>query len=128
MATKRKQTPIMVSETAHSRAKHLAEELSIKMGRPITFRDVIDRALDCLKDAHGIGAWLSPQQSWEIMQERVMRSTAAAVTSVVHHYEPGARVRVEFNPVAETLTIEVNGKPFMVKSVDKETAMDSVKN
>ena len=128
MATKRKKTPIMVSATAHNRAKHLAEELSLKMGRFVTLKEIVDRALEALGDAHSIGAWLNPQQSWALMQERVEMSMTAVITSVVRHYEPGARVRVEFNPVAETLTIEVNGKPFMVKSVDKETAMDSVKN
>ena len=128
MAKRLKEVQVAVSVEAHARAKDLADRLSAKIHRPVTLREIFDRATECLSDAQKGSAWLNPREAWAAMQERVEMSMAAVVVAVIHKYEPGARVRMGFDNVREELSIEVDGEPFVVKSVDKESAMDAVRN
>ena len=119
-----RQMPVMVATDTHSKIKALASRLTAKNRRQVTIREVMDRAVTCLEDANAGGAWLSPQESWELMRERVQRSITATVIQVMRHYQPEVKhVRVGFNPVAEEMTIEIDGDPgFMVRTVDKQSA------
>ena len=124
------QMPVMVAPSTHAKVKDMAERLSLKVGRPVPIKEVIDRAITCLEDANAGGAWLSPVESWDVMRDRVQRSITAVATSVIRRFMPDVtHVRCGFDPVKEEMIVEIDGDPgFMVKTQDQQTAMRKVQN
>lgn len=113
---------VAVPISTHIKATAIKKKLRAKLEYSVTFREVFSMAIDCLDDAQKGGAWLNPASSWALMQDRVESSTAAVIVAMVHRYQPGASVRMGFDRVREEINIEVDGTPFVIKSVDKSHA------
>ena len=55
---------------AYDKAAVLRLELVQMLNQRVTLGQVVDRALDCLDDAHRRGAWLSPREAAPILDQR----------------------------------------------------------
>ena len=108
MAKRTRQSPIMVSEATHTKAKALANELSSKIGLTVSLGEVVDRALECLKDAHGKGAWLSPREAGPVMEDRLRENILSVVVQVVKAIAPDARPVVSFREGENELNLKWN--------------------
>ena len=61
---------IRMPKGVHTRLEAMRAVLREMTGRPITQGEVVQRALDCLTDAHAGNAWLSGTEAGKVFEER----------------------------------------------------------
>ena len=84
--------------------------LSEITGRNISRADVIDRALDCLLDAHTRGAWLSPQEAGPVFEDRHRREIVSVLVQFIGRSMPGRQLTgVSFNAANSTCDVHLDG-------------------
>ena len=72
---------IRLSGPIHTRLEAMRAVLREMTGRPVTQAETVERAIDCLTDAHAGKAWLSGAESGRVMEERHQQQ----ITAVVGH-------------------------------------------
>ena len=83
------------------RAGKLRDELAEKSGRRVTLSDTVERALDCLEDAHRRGAWLSPAEASPVLEDRMRREIVSVLHQFIARWKPDVVVHgVTFKPSA----------------------------
>ena len=84
MKPKRTQHMVSVKKDTLDRLKVARHELRAKSGRSdVTLGDTVERAINCLEDAHGGRAWLSPAEMGPLMAERFQNHLAAVVAQLI---------------------------------------------
>ena len=90
------------------KATALRDEITEKSGRKITISDTVARALDCLKDAHAQGAWLSPQEAAPVLEQRHRDQVVSVVAQLLARIAPERPLRgVAFDTEHDTLIVHM---------------------
>ncbi len=77
----------------------LGRRLPVQRVLKVAISDTIDRALDCLEDAHSRGAWLSPKEAAPVLEERLRKEVISVLTQFVARTMPDRLLRgVTFQP------------------------------
>lgn len=83
------------------KATRLKEALAATSGRRVTITDTVDRALDCLADAHSRGAWLSPEEAAPLLEERLRKEVVSVLAQFIARAMPDRNLAgVTFKPAA----------------------------
>lgn len=102
--TNRKQVSLRIE--AWQKAATLRDALAEKTGRNVTITDTIDRALECLADAHARGAWLSPKEAAPLLEQRLMDQIASVLAQFVARAMPDKTLAgVKFHPTRRTAVV-----------------------
>ena len=81
-------------------------------GRPISQGETVERALQCLTDAHGRNAWLSGEEAGRIMEARHQQQITAVVGQLLARVRPDLELDgVGFDPVNGQAHIVIRGGP-----------------
>ena len=81
-------------------------------GRPISQGETVERALQCLTDAHGRNAWLSGEEAGRIMEARHQQQITAVVGQLLARVRPDLELDgVGFDPVNGQAHIVIRGEP-----------------
>ena len=90
---------ISLRTSVWKKASQLRDALASVSGRKVAISDTIDRALDCLEDAHSRGAWLSPKEAGPVLEERLRKEVISVLTQFVARTMPDRLLRgVTFQP------------------------------
>ena len=84
---------IAVRSSTYQQIEIARDELAKKINRGVTIGDVVDRAIDCLRDAHGRGAWLSPREAAPVMEQRHEGVIASVLAQFVARSMPDKQLR-----------------------------------
>lgn len=89
-------------------ASDLRDQLAEKSGRKVTITDTIERALQCLEDAHNRGAWLSPREAAPVMEDRHRRAIMSVVAQLIGRVVPSKRLnKITFSPSTDMLIVHL---------------------
>ena len=95
----------------HGKLEAMRAVLRTMTGRPITQAETLERALQCLADSHGRGAWLTGVEAGRVMEERHQKQLTAAVGQVLAAYRPDLTLRgIGFDPANGRAYIDVEGQ------------------
>ena len=88
------------------KATALRDAITEKSGRKITISDTVARALDCLKDAHARGAWLSPSEAAPVLEQRHRDQVASVLAQFIARACPEKMLRgIAFDSANEMMTV-----------------------
>jgi len=105
---KRKQVSLRIE--AWQKAAALRDALAETTGRRVTITDTIDRALDCLADAHKRGAWLSPKEAGPVLEQRLRDQIASVLAQFVARALPSKHLYgITFHPNRRVVTVILEG-------------------
>ena len=112
--TQRKRRLVSIPDRTVQALERLHQDLKAKSGRPLTFGDVIERALECLDDAHKRGAWLSPREAASVLEQRHRDQVVSVVAQLLARIAPERTLQgIAFDPGRDTLVVELAGsEPF----------------
>ena len=81
-------------------------------GRHVTQGEAVGRALECLTDAHGRGAWLSGAEAGRALEERHQEQVTAVVGQLLAAVRPDLTLDgVGFNAATGQAHIAIRGEP-----------------
>ena len=101
---------ISVTESTYAKVEDMRAVLAELSGRSVARSDVVDRALDCLADANGRGAWLSPAEAGPVYDDRHKREIVSVLGQFIARTMPGVALKgVAFDPVNQICTVELDG-------------------
>ena len=116
MAKKQQRNRRMVSipDRTFAQLERIHQEIETKAGRPITFGGVIERALECLADAHSRGAWLSPKEAAPVLEQRHRDQVVSVVAQLLARFAPERRLQgIAFDTEHDTLVVNMaDADPF----------------
>ena len=97
---------VSVRTVDFEKATALRDAITEKSGRKITISDTVARALDCLKDAHARGAWLSPSEAAPVLEQRHRDQVASVLAQFIARACPEKRLKgIAFDPANEMMTV-----------------------
>ena len=111
------------------KAAQLRDSLVEKTGRKVTITDTIERALECLEDAHRRGAWLSPKEAAPVMEQRMRNKIVSVLAQFVARAMPDRRlVKIVVYPPGDALDVVLEAKdrgeetfPLLVSATEAYT-------
>ena len=81
-------------------------------GRAISKGETVERALECLTDAHSRGAWLSGAEAATVFEERHQTQVTAVVGQLLAAVRPDLELDgVGFDPVNGRAHVIIRGEP-----------------
>ena len=69
----------------YNKIEEVQRDLAKMLNRRITKGDVMQRAVECLDDAHNRGAWLSPREAAPVLEERHERDIVNVLGQFATH-------------------------------------------
>lgn len=84
---------ISIRTSVWMKALKIRDALTEISGRRVTIADTVDRALDCLQDAHTRGAWLTPKEAAPVLEERLRREVVSVLTQFIARTMPDRILR-----------------------------------
>ena len=123
MAAQPNRKQVSVRLATWRKAQKLRTELADKSGREVTLSDTIDRALQCLDDAHNSGAWLSPSEAGPVLNQRHLDGIASVLAQFCAHYLPdrtleGIVVDKERRTIAVVFEQDDNPRPLLYPPIE----------
>lgn len=108
MAKQQTRKQISVRVPTWRKAQQLRSELAETSGREVTMTDVLDRALQCLSDAHAGQAWLSAPEAAVVFEERHRQGIASALVQFAARVAPEKVVRaIRFLPSEQRMEVDL---------------------
>ena len=97
---------IAVNVRDHERATALRDALAEKSGRKVSISNTVGRALECLEDAIGRGAWLSPSEAAPVLEQRHRDQVVSVVAQLLARIAPERSLQgVAFDTEHNTLIV-----------------------
>ena len=114
---------IRLSGPIHTRLEAMRAVLREMTGRPVTQAETVERAIACLTDAHGRGAWLSGAESGRVMEERHQQQVTAVVGHLLAAVRPDLALDgVGFDAVNGQAHIVIRGEQTITLAAASLTA------
>ena len=104
---------VSIRTVAWEKAAVLRDELAEKSGRRVTLSDTVERAFECLEDAHSRGAWLSPREAEPVLATRLRKEIVSVLKQLIAWMPDVILEGVTFRPSpiprgGEILTLHLN--------------------
>ena len=97
--------------TTHTRLEAMRAVLREMTGRPITQAETVERALQCLTDAHAGNAWLNGAEAGKVFEERHQQQVLRIVGNLLARVRPDLELDgVGFNPITGQAHIVIRGE------------------
>ena len=96
-------------------AGELRDALAARSGRRVSLSETVERGLECLRDSHVRGAWLTPQEAAPVMEARMRAEIVSAIKQFLGRWSPETVLHgVGFAPSkipggGGTLTVHLEG-------------------
>ena len=96
----------------HTRLEAMRAALREMTGRHVTQGEAVGRALECLTDAHGRGAWLSGAEAGRALEERHQQQVTLIVRQLLAQVRPDLELDgVGFDAINGQAHIVIRGEP-----------------
>ena len=95
----------------YEEARQIRDEIEQKLRRKVTMGDAILRGIECLRDAHYRGAWLSPPEAAPVLQQRINDAVARTLGQFIIQAMPETRlISLKVDSDTEIMTVAMEGK------------------
>ncbi len=95
----------------YEEARQIRDEIEQKLRRKVTMGDAILRGIECLRDAHYRGAWLSPLEAAPVLKQRINDAVARTLGQFIIQAMPEAQlISLNIDPDTEVMTVAMEGK------------------
>ena len=113
---------VSLRQSTYDKVESCRMVLSDFTERNISRADVIDRALDCLLDAHTKGAWLSPKEAAPVLEDRHRREIVSVLGQFIGRIMPDRQLTsVNFDAVNSICVVQLDGDeqpmPLLVQGI-----------
>ena len=114
---------VRLSQPTHTRLEAMRAVLRAMTGRPVTQAETVERAIDCLTDAHAGKAWLSGAEAGRVMEERHQQQVTAVVGHLLAAVRPDLTLDgVGFDAVNGQAHIVIRGEQTITLAAASLTA------
>ena len=95
----------------YDETKQMRDELESMSGRKVSMADTVMRGIECLRDAHYRGAWLSPREAAPVLKQRVNDAVAKTLGQFIIQAMPDTPlIGLTVDQDSDIMTVTLEGQ------------------